>query len=140
MTVVSKAEAAENKRLIQERDHLRGLLAEFGLTLIGWGNGVTASVKDQPNLRGHAWGGPINFDHTEWKWLEPLLVELRDRRKGVKRKAELTPKQKKSLGYRLRCVGPVDDKWAYAYQEDVLRLLRLLAKATGKPLGEPINW
>lgn len=62
--------------------HLRALLKEFGLTLVGFDPGITASVDARPELRWSAWHGPIKLDDNEWTWLEPLLIELRDFRKG----------------------------------------------------------
>ena len=54
---------------------LRELLAEFGLSLRAYDPGVSASQKiGTKDLS-------LDFDGVEWAWLEPLLVELRDRRK-----------------------------------------------------------
>lgn len=77
-----KTEAAENRSICKQAKHLRELLKEFGLTLVGFDPGITASVDAHPELRWSAWHGPIKLDHDEWKWLEPLLLELRDFRKG----------------------------------------------------------
>lgn len=72
---------AEDKALLARMKDLRELLAEFGLRLSGYDPGVTALINDKPGLRGDGWGGePITFDSVEWKWLEPLLVELRQLR------------------------------------------------------------
>lgn len=60
---------------------IRELLDSFGLVLAGYDPGVTAHIRSEPAARGQGWGGePINFDCHEWRWLEPLLVELRERR------------------------------------------------------------
>lgn len=74
--------SAEDKKLVARMKEIRELIAEFGLTLSGYDPGISAILKDQPRLRGDGWGGePITFDGTEWKWLEPLLQELRILRK-----------------------------------------------------------
>ena len=74
--------SAEDKKMVARMKEIRELIAEFGLTLSGYDPGITALLKGNPRLRGDGWGGePITFDGTEWKWLEPLLVELRMHRK-----------------------------------------------------------
>lgn len=73
----------EDKKLVARMKEIRDLIAEFGLTLHGYDPGITASLKDNPKLRGDGWGGEaITFNGTEWKWLEPLLQELHVRRKN----------------------------------------------------------
>jgi hypothetical protein len=68
---------AEDKKLVARMKEIRELIAEFGLTLRGYDPGVTASLKENPALRGRGyWGEAISFDSNEWKWLEPLLKEL----------------------------------------------------------------
>lgn len=73
---------AEDRKLVARMKEIRDLIAEFGLVLYGHDPGITATIKDKPGLRGDGWAGePIAFDGVEWGWLEPLLVELRRRRK-----------------------------------------------------------
>lgn len=79
---MTKTEAAENRAICKQAKHLRELLKEFGLTLCGFDPGVSAYWDAHPELRPSAWNGPIKFEHNEWKWLEPLLLELREFRKG----------------------------------------------------------
>jgi len=61
------------------------LLAEFGAQLHGFDPGVTAFIGERPQMivsgqgRG-AWGENLSFTREEWKWLRPLLEELRDLR------------------------------------------------------------
>lgn len=70
----------ETKRIIKRMDFLRDLLAEFDASLCGYQPGVTAFVKGQKHQgRGYA-GEALDFNYDEWKWLEPLLIELRDYR------------------------------------------------------------
>jgi len=72
---------AEDLKLVARMKEIRELIAEFGLVLYGHDPGITATLKDNPGLRGDGWGGePITFEAIEWKWLEPILVELRRRR------------------------------------------------------------
>lgn len=63
---------AEKLELIKRMDFLRDLLKEFGLELRGYDPGVMASH----------YGTLLEFDYKEWKWLEPLLIELREARKS----------------------------------------------------------
>lgn len=70
----------EVKTLVRMKE-IRELLAEFGLRLCGYDPGVTASLIDSPETAGRGyWGEAISFEHNEWKWLEPLLNELRQLR------------------------------------------------------------
>lgn len=78
------------KRMLAEMKEARDLLAEFGLTLHGFDPGVTAWFKGDRlfpaggGVDGQGYfGEPIAFNHAEWKWLKPLLAELRDRRKDA---------------------------------------------------------
>jgi hypothetical protein len=78
---VSKADRA----IIARAAHLRSLLAEFGVTLAGFDPGVTANIigkpAGSPGMRGAGfWGEHLSFSAREWGWLEPLLIELRERR------------------------------------------------------------
>ena len=59
-------------RIIARSRHLRELLEEFDADLIGFDPGVLAFHD----------GVSIKFDANEWAWLEPLLIELRELRKG----------------------------------------------------------
>ena len=81
--MTTRAEAAENKQLQERAKYLRELLKEFGLNLCGFDPGVSAYWDAHPELRPSAWNGPINLDQNEWRWIEPLLIELRDRRRGT---------------------------------------------------------
>lgn len=59
---------------------LRDLFKEFGAQLAGMDPGVTGVVLGMKG-RGSGWGGEhLSFDAKEWSWLEPLLIELRNRR------------------------------------------------------------
>ena len=72
--------AKGDKALLARMKELRELLSEFGATLCGYNPGVTAFLPN--NIRGEGWmGESLSFDGIEWAWLEPLLKELRDRRK-----------------------------------------------------------
>jgi len=61
---------AETKA-VARADELRGLLREFGLTLAGFDPGVLVQTEA---------GGSLQFDGAQWRFLEPLLMELRERR------------------------------------------------------------
>lgn len=69
-----------DEETIARMKEIRELLDEFGLVLAGYDPGVSAYVKGQSERGNGYWGEPINFDRQEWKWLEPLLKELRDAR------------------------------------------------------------
>lgn len=61
------------------------LLAEFGAQLHGFDPGVTAFLGERRRMRVSgqgrgAWGENLSFTAEEWKWLRPLLEELRDLR------------------------------------------------------------
>jgi hypothetical protein len=75
---------SNDKSIIARTTFLRMLLREFGATLSGFDPGVTAILKVKGRIvRGRGfWGESMNFDGTEWSWLEPLLMELYLRRKG----------------------------------------------------------
>lgn len=69
-----------DKELLKRMSFLRDLLKDLGANLSGYDPGVSDYLPD--GLRGEGyWGESLSFDGNEWKWLEPLLVELRDRRK-----------------------------------------------------------
>lgn len=55
---------------------IRDLLAEFGARLHGSDPGVSAFVDVDAGRR-----ALLDFGQNEWRWLAPLLVELRERRK-----------------------------------------------------------
>lgn len=78
----------EDRKLLARMKEIRELIAEFGLILRGYDPGISASVKANPGLRGRGyWGEAVSFDNNEWKWLEPLLNELRDYRRQKARTA-----------------------------------------------------
>lgn len=77
-----KRQTAQVREIINRANHLRTLLQEFGAQLYGFDPGVSAQLIDYPEARGHgAFSEPLSFNSTEWQWLEPLLVELRELRK-----------------------------------------------------------
>ena len=68
----------ETKRIIKRATFLRRLLKENGLILHGFDPGVSAFKKVGKNPFTKQWHlASLNFDSTEWAWLEPLLLELR---------------------------------------------------------------
>lgn len=88
-------QTADDKRICARMAEIRDLIKEFGLTLYGADPGITAFVDDRPNLKGGGrWSGPFKLEDVEWTWLEPLLKELRDRRRGV---PTFSPPQKDAL-------------------------------------------
>jgi hypothetical protein len=82
---LTKAEKKENAEICARAKFLRELLSEFGATLVGFDPGVTADLKGAPRgMRGNGcWGEHLSFDGSEWKWVEPLLVELRNLRRAT---------------------------------------------------------
>jgi hypothetical protein len=85
--------SARDKHVIKEMTEIRDLLAEFGLALSGYDPGITAMFKDRPSPVGDGWGGePITLDREEWRWLRPLLEELRSRRKTSEVPIPASPK------------------------------------------------
>lgn len=74
--VARRAEHTRVKAIVTKADFLRTLLKEFGLELRAFDPGVTAV---NPIEGGRGWwdGSNMDFSAAEWKWLEPLLVELR---------------------------------------------------------------
>jgi hypothetical protein len=86
---LSKAERKENAEICKRAKFLRELLSEFGATLVGFDPGVTADIKGFPrSLPGSGagfWGEHMSFDSAEWKWLEPLLMELRELRAAARK-------------------------------------------------------
>lgn len=75
MTERSKKEVDQ---IVARMDFLRDLLKEFGASLYGYDPGVSA-VLPNPDRPGYA-GTMLDFERGEWAWLEPLLVELREKR------------------------------------------------------------
>lgn len=74
--------SVEDRKLVARMKEIRELIAEFGLILGGYDPGITASLKGKPEPRGRGYlGEAISFDGKEWAWLEPLLQELKVRRK-----------------------------------------------------------
>ncbi len=61
---------ATDRETVARMDYLRELLKEFGATLRGYDPGIAAIHN----------GTRLDFEGAEWAWLEPLLVELRERR------------------------------------------------------------
>lgn len=73
----------ETERIVQRADFLRDLLREFGVVLGGFDPGVLAHQRTGTmNYRGEEHTVTLDFGRAQWAWLEPLLVELRDRRKA----------------------------------------------------------
>lgn len=79
---------AADKALVARMKEIRELIKEFGLTLCGYDPGISAYVDSRPKLIPSSWNGPFKLDDIEWAWLEPLLVELRMRRKQTAVDAE----------------------------------------------------
>lgn len=75
---------AEDKKLVARMKEIRELIKEFGLSLCGYDPGISAYVDARPDLKASAWNGPFKLDDVEWAWLEPLLKELQEYRKGKK--------------------------------------------------------
>lgn len=71
----------EDRKACERADFLSELLREFGARLGGFDPGVMAYLPNKS-------GTPIGFDRAEWAWLEPLLAELRDYRRGRASKPE----------------------------------------------------
>ena len=67
-------------------NEIRDLLNEFGLHLGGFDPGVMAWTKQEEDSFGHMVGDTLQFERAEWKWLEPILRELRNYRRSDKRK------------------------------------------------------
>jgi len=77
----AKEKREENKRIAKMADELRDLLAEFGAHLSGFDPGVSAYLPGEARGVGYC-GENLDFNYSEWKWLKPLLEELRDARKS----------------------------------------------------------
>lgn len=86
--------SAQDKELVKRMTFLRRLLKEFKAQLHGYDPGVSFLVKN-----GKRWlpsttpfKAPKEIDHwkvfhtdgADWKWLEPLLIELRTFRRKAK--------------------------------------------------------
>ena len=71
---------AEVQRIVKRMDELRALLHEFDARLSGYDPGVTAFLNAQGSQRVGWAGEHLDFSRTEWGWLEPLLIELREYR------------------------------------------------------------
>lgn len=86
---LTKAERKENAEICARMKFLRELLSEFGARLVGIDPGLTADIKGLPRsfpgIGAGFWGEHMAFDDTEWKWLEPLLVELRELRRTARK-------------------------------------------------------
>ena len=85
-----KRKARKSKRqledaVVKRMTKIRLLLREFGATLSGYDPGVTAYLKLGGQRIGWA-GEQLDFTHTEWQWLEPLLIELKATRLAARRR------------------------------------------------------
>ena len=80
-----ESQASENRKIRERAKQLRELLREFGAVLSGFDPGASAMIKGVPGKGDGYWGEQLSFTGLEWKWLEPLLVELRDFRQKQKR-------------------------------------------------------
>lgn len=68
----------ETQRIIDRMNFVRELLAENGLILSGYDPGVLALQKTGlKDFDGIEQTVSLNFERTEWAWLEPILLELR---------------------------------------------------------------
>ena len=85
------SEDPEDKRILERMKAERELLAEFGAQLHGSDPGISAYLagKDfskqivKGQGRGY-FGEDLSFTAGEWKWLRPLLEELREFRAKAK--------------------------------------------------------
>lgn len=68
-----KRSRAETKKIIDKSKFLHKLLYTFNVTLLGFNPGVLGSLGNDRS---------INFNGIEWSWLEPLLIELKERREN----------------------------------------------------------
>jgi hypothetical protein len=72
----------EDKCIVKDMTKVRNILKKCGARLCGYEPGVTAYIIKNPKARGNgAFSEPLNFEHTEWQWLRPLLEELIELRK-----------------------------------------------------------
>lgn len=69
--------------MLRRTKFLRELLGEFGASLHGHDPGVTAFLPNGAGGDGYM-GEDLSFNREEWGWLEPLLVELREARRGAR--------------------------------------------------------
>ena len=65
----------KDKEVATRMAFLRDLFATFGVRLVAHDPGILGH-----RLTAHADVVRLEFDGGEWQWLEPLLVELRERR------------------------------------------------------------
>ena len=73
----------EVRAITKRATFLRRLLKENGLILGGFDPGVLAYKKIGKNPFTKEWTTvSLNFDSNEWRWLEPLLLELRKARRS----------------------------------------------------------
>ena len=68
---------AKDKAIIKRCNATKHLLAAFDATTTGYDPGVSFIINKD-------WNHSCHFNGIEWSWLEPLLKELRDYRKGKK--------------------------------------------------------
>ena len=77
--------ASERKRIVAEGDAFRSLLGEFKAILSGFGNGVSFFPLNPKSVRCEGRGKYVYLDYVQldsdaWRWIKPLLEELRDYR------------------------------------------------------------
>jgi hypothetical protein len=65
-----------NVKLAEEMKRCSELLKEFGLQVFAYSPGVQATPIGK-----EAFKKSMSFDADEWRWLKPLLEELRDFRR-----------------------------------------------------------
>ena len=85
------SEDPEDKRILERMKAERELLTEFGAQLHGSDPGISAYLasKDfsKQTVKGQGrgyFGEDLSFTAGEWKWLRPLLEELREFRAKAK--------------------------------------------------------
>lgn len=67
----------EDARLFARRAELKELLKEVGCELEGFDPGVSLCFDSKDGWQGESHLHHIQFDFSEWQWLEPLLKELK---------------------------------------------------------------
>lgn len=66
----------EMEEVGKRMEEIKSLLNEFGLSLVAFDPGVGAA-RYEPYYQ------YIDMDYSTWLWIEPLLKELRDKRKNT---------------------------------------------------------
>lgn len=69
-----------DREIIKRANFLRRLLKEFDAKLSGFDPGVLMYIPDGFGKFVHS----VQFDGLQWSWIEPLLIELCELRKGAK--------------------------------------------------------